>query len=161
MKHYFSVVLVCAFLFAGCSSSKTYSDIINDFRQADGSEYVSIPTALLKAGTAMLPKGDISDLARSINSVRILNLSNCSDRVKKRFIHALSNANDTGYEPFVSTNGKYEQTRVLTRSDDDYVREILIASAEYGSCDIVQVMGKIKMEDVQKVIDANIDKIRR
>lgn len=161
MKHYLSVILVCALVFTGCSTSKTYSDIINDFRQADGSEYVNIPSALLKAGTAMLPKGDISDLARSITSIRILNLSNCSDRVKKRFIKTLSNANDAGYEPFMATNSKYEQTRVLTRSDDDYVREILIASAEYGSCDIVQVMGKIKMEDVQKVIDANIDKIRR
>lgn len=161
MKHYLSVVLVCALVFTGCSTSKTYSDIINDFRQADGSEYVNIPSALLKAGTAMLPKSDIGDLARSITSIRILNLSSCSDRVKKRFIKNLSNANDSGYEPFMATNSKYEQTRVLTRSDDDYVREILIASAEYGSCDIVQVMGKIKMEDVQKVIDANIDKIRR
>ena len=161
MKHYFSVVLVCAVMLVGCSTSKTYSDIINDFRRADGSEYVSVPTALLKAGTAILPKGDISDIARSISSIRILSLSNCSDRVKKRFMRSIEKADDSGYEPFAATNSKHEQMRVLTRSEDDYVREILIASADHGDCDIVQVLGKIKMEDVQKVIDANIDKIRR
>ncbi|MBQ6433458.1 MAG: DUF4252 domain-containing protein [Bacteroidaceae bacterium] len=158
-KNYFLTIAIAAIL-VGCRSSKTYSDIMNEFRSENGAEYFSVPTALLKIGTAAIPKSDGGKLARSISAVRVLDLSDCSQSVRNRFLNRIADANDEGYEPFVQTNEKDEQTRVLMRVDDEYVREILIASADRADCQMVQIKGKIRLEDVQQIVDENIDKIK-
>ena len=76
-KNYFLTIALAAIL-VGCHSSKTYSDIMNEFRSENGAEYFSVPTALLKIGTAAIPKSDGGKLARSISAVRVLDLSDCS-----------------------------------------------------------------------------------
>ena len=161
MKRYSLFLVALATMLASCHTSKTYSDIINEFRNERGAEYVSVPKALLKVGTAMIPKSDAGKIARGINSVRILSLDDCSQSVKNRFLRRIANANDDGYEPFVQTNDRDEQTRVLIRTDEEYVREILIASADRDDCQIVQVTGKVLLEDVQQLVDDNIGKIKK
>jgi len=160
MKKYAFLLIALSAILTSCNTSKTYADIINEFRNERGAEYVSVPKALLKVGTAVLPKGDAGNIARSISSVRMLTLDECSQRVKNRFLRRLENANEDGYEPFVQTNDRYEQTRVLMRMDDNYVREILIASADLNDCQIVQVTGKVRLEDVQEIVDENIGRLK-
>lgn len=161
MKKIILLIIAFAAILSSCRSSKTYSDIMSEFRDERGAEYFSIPKTLLKIGTAAIPKSDGGNLARSISSVRILDLSDCSQSVRNRFLKRIANADNNGYEPFVQTNEKDEQTRVLMRADDDYVREILIASADRDDCQIVQITGKIRLEDVEKVVENNIGRITK
>ena len=60
--------------------------------------------------------------------------------------------NDDKYEVLLKANDKEEKTRILARFQNDAIRELVIVSMG-NEPTLVRIKGKIKPEDVQKLVN--------
>ena len=88
----------------------------------------------------------------SISSVQVLDLDGCAPDVKLRFNSLAEKLNDDKYEVLLKTNEKDEKTRILARIKGDAIRELVFVSMGEDPT-IVRIKGKIKPEDVQKLVN--------
>ena len=65
------------------------------------------------------------------------------------------NLKTNGYEELVRSNEKGGRALILMRQKKNVIRELLILSAGDDDCSMVQFKGKIKPDDVEKLMKDN------
>lgn len=155
MKKY----LVAIALMIACQSTFAQStkDIFEEFGKEWNAESVSISPFLMSIGR-MFMDSDTPDIAKSIRSMKVLDLEDCSDRVKARFNEKVNNLQLEGYETMIQSIENGEKVRILTRIEDNTVRELLIVCTGNDDCALIQLNGKIKQEDIAELVNEETKK---
>lgn len=124
------------------------------FKNIKGVENVFIPR-LVVAGTRLI--GDIDTETRMIlnhiHSIRIMNLEECNDDVRKNFLKKAETLNTTGYHELISARGERERTLVMLKMKDERVKEVVVLDAEPKECSMVIIKCNITPEMVNKLVD--------
>ena len=89
---------------------------------------------------------------RCIKSMRVLNLEECSQKVRQQFTQSAKGLTTKGYEPIVSSNSDGERTLILVRQKKNSIRELLILNTSDEDCTLVQLKGKINPDNVSDII---------
>lgn len=150
-----SLLLIVA---SASAQAQTPGDLFRYFKGAKDAEYVhlgKLAFALMRpfvkgeedAGTRMA--------MRSIRSLKALDLDDCTDEVKHKFAQMAKNLKTSGYEELVRSNEGGERALILMRQKKNVIRELLILSFGDGNCSMVQFKGKIKPDDVEKLMKDN------
>jgi 7-cyano-7-deazaguanine synthase in queuosine biosynthesis len=89
-----------------------------------------------------------------VTGVEVFSFDECDKQVIDELNDAIKNLKDNSYETLVSTTQDGERTKVLVKIKEDFINEIVVIS---GGSDpaLIRITGKIKPEDIQKVIDNN------
>lgn len=154
MKHIIITLLVIASLLAGCGSST--SGIFSEFKNKPNADYVHVPKAMMKLAMTLAGKGGNSrdlDIARHISSVRVLDLSGCDANTRRDFSSAVSRMSLTDYEELVRVKDASDDLKILVKRKGDYIRELLVANSESDDAVLIQVKGRIKPEDIGRIIE--------
>ena len=155
MKKY----LVAIALMIACQTTFAQStkDIFEEFGKEWNAESVSISPFLMTIGRLFMDN-DTPDIAKSIRSMKVLDLEDCSSKVKTRFNEKVNNLQLEGYETMIQTIEDGEKVRILTRMENDAIRELLIVCTGNDDCALIQLNGKIKKEDIAELVNEETKK---
>lgn len=155
MKKYFFIIMLFSvqMLWAGNVNS-----IINEFKDARKAEYVSVPWILMKIGHMFMDKEDKDDIAARVNSVRVLDLEECSARVKARFTKRIASLNGHGYETLVRAKDQDGSVQILVKEKRNIIKELLIVCGGKEDCALIQLKGNIRQEDIDKLVEQETEK---
>ena len=132
--------------------------LYNYFKDEKGVESVSVSPLLMKFARLFMDEEDKNDpLIKGVNSVKVLDLEECSEKVKERFTKEVAKLKLNGYETWLQAKEDGENVKVIAKMKDDIIRELLVMSTGKGDCALVMIKGKIRKDDIQAII--NDDKI--
>lgn len=138
------------------ATAGTPDGLFYKFRYEKNAEYVHIPRLLMSMAKTFYKGGHGDEaterLAKSINSVRILDLDSCSQSVQRRFRKETSRLSTTGYEQLLRTSDGNDNVQLLLKQKDNVIKEIFIIAADGDGCALVQIKGSIQPSDIDCLV---------
>lgn len=152
MKKILICLLVAALSFA-IAPAKTAEDILKEFKQEKDVEFVHMPSLITKL--ALRTGGQkTKKLRRAIDTIDIVNLGNCSGKVKSRFAKEVTKLLDNDeYEEIAIHSAGKEQTHVMFRTEGEDITEIVIAAVEKKDAAFVRITGLITHDDIEQILE--------
>ncbi|MCO6024751.1 DUF4252 domain-containing protein [Prevotella cerevisiae] len=151
MKRIFFILValfVCIYGFA-----QTPNDIFTEFCQAKKASFVNVPGYMIKLT-------HLNTAKYRADSLKVLNLGNCSRRVIKRFSKMTAHLNASGYTPIAAKNDKkYYKSQVWLRQKDGAISSILLLRVGKHIGDLIQIDGNLDPNSVSSVIDEDYDSL--
>lgn len=134
-----------------------------EFKDAENADYVSIPSLLMKMGRMFMDddedKSDAgADLAKKINSMKVLDLEKCSGNVKRRFMKRVNELNTDGYEELMRVNDENEKVKILIREEGTTIKEVLFVCSGPEDCALIQFTGDFKESDIEILVKQETEK---
>ena len=127
-KLIFALFLLCV---AHTSFAQKAHDIFEQFKDKPKVEYVHIPRIMLNMARKFMKNDEDKDAIRiikHIDSIRVLDLEECSADVKTEFYNETKNFSAKGYE----------ERLILETGKDD--------------CELVQIKGKITQAEIEQIV---------
>jgi hypothetical protein len=134
-------------------TAQSVNDVMREFKSAKGATCLNLNKSMIKLmgegkEQLSLPEniklGDLGEVGKDIDSVKILVLEDCNASVKKKFAKKTINWDKYGYEPVVVTNEDGENVQIYAQKDGDYFKEIVIrVSSKDDEGVLLQIFGKI------------------
>ncbi len=87
-----------------------------------------------------------------VKSLEVVTLDECKEGYADDLTNTLDNNEFEDFERFVSVNEEGEDIRILTRLDDEYIREMVIFVLD-SDVVAVRMAGKIDPSEVMKIRD--------
>lgn len=94
----------------------------------------------------------ISDLAKNIESVNVLSMDECSDKMKKDVSERVNNLKGKGYEEMLRAKDNDQNVLILTKMNGEDIKELLLLTVEDNENCLIQIKGNIKKEDIDKIM---------
>lgn len=91
-----------------------------------------------------------------INTVRVADLSGCSEKVLAQFAEDVEKCEQDGYELLTEVHDDGDEARVLVRKDGNIISEMVVISSGYDPA-IIQIEGKITAEEAAKYIASSLE----
>ena len=140
--------LALIFAFQGIFA-QNIDDIFNRYKDKEGAEFVSIPPFLITLGRLFMDKDDKDyRFIRGVNTVKTLDMEDCSSEVKENFLKEANKLNLSGYETLMQTREKGESVKLIAKMDEEAIRELIIMITGNGECGLTLIEGKLKKEDI-------------
>lgn len=153
MGHRIILTMLFAITFAS-AGAQTAKDIINEFKNVKGAEYVHAPRLLLSALKPFVGKSseEAATAMKFIHSVRTLEINDCAERTRRKIQNRVAKLADNGYTEIIRSNEKGAQNIIMTLSKKDVLHELMIFNSDITKCEIVLITGKMTAEQVAKLI---------
>lgn len=153
-KYLIAIILMITYQTTFAQSTK---DIFDEFGKEWNAESVSISPFMMSFGKLFMDN-DTPEITRSVRSMKILDLEDCSDKVKERFNRKVNNLQLEGYETMIQTIDNGEKVRILVRMEKEVIRELLIVCTGSDDCALILLNGKIKKEDINELVNEETKK---
>ena len=148
MKKY---ILALALLFVcHIGFGQDLNSLFDEFKKEPNADCISISPFMMTIGKMFIGNDSDAKLARKFKSMRILEA--CSTSVKERFSKKINAQRIKGYETLVQVNDEGEKVRILAKSKNDVIRELLIVCTGNGDCTLVQLKGKVSKSKIAKLL---------
>jgi len=146
MKKYLLILIV--FVVAGCktSSSQNADDLLTRFSKEKNAEIVTVGNFLSKLAGNYVPN------LKGVESVKVLDLEECSSDVKNRFSKEVGKLKNKGYEMLVKKSDNNEESYVMVKIKDDVIHELLVITTG-NEPSMVKITGKLKQSDITALTD--------
>jgi hypothetical protein len=133
--------------------AQSIDDMFNRYKDKNGTEFVSIPPFLIKLGRLFMDKEDKDyRLIKGVNSVKTLDMEDCSSEVKESFLKDANKLNLSGYETLVQTKEKGETVKLIAKMDEEAIRELIILITGNEECGLTLLEGKLMKEDINMIM---------
>jgi len=152
MKKY--LLLVVMVLTCQIGLAQGASDLYSKYAQAKNAESVNVSSLLIKFAKLFMDDDDAKAL-KGVDSMKILDLDDCSTDVKSQFLADVDKLENEGYEPLMEAKKNEGNTRFLLRRNGDIVREFLIVSRNSGDCALIKIEGKMALQDVVQLAESS------
>jgi len=133
------------------ASAQKVGDLYGKYKGARGVESVSISPFALRLASFFADNDEDKHMLNAINSVKILSLESCSDGVKNSFLSDIESLQISGYEPLVEAQDDQGNMRIMMRMKDNVARELLILCGDPADCALIQIKGRMTMEDIAMI----------
>ena len=142
------LVILCVMVLAcQVGAAQGVSDLFSKYAHVHNAESVNVSSLLIKFAKLFADSEDARVL-KGINSVKILDLDDCSTEVKSQFTADVDRLETNGYEALMEADKNEAKTRFLLKMKDDVVSEFLIVSGGSDDCALVQIKGKMTLQDI-------------
>jgi len=147
-------VIICQCCFSNVNSTKIDEKKIKTVEQLFDNFSNEKNTIHVKVGGFAMSLARIFTDTKGVSGVEVYSFNECAGSVKERFNDAIKNLKDNSYENIVSVNKDSERVKVLVKIKDDFINEIVVLAGGDDPA-LVRIKGKIKLEDVNSVIENN------
>lgn len=152
MKKVLFILLLAMATFA--ANATTPDEIFAMFKNLPKATYTHLPKLLIKTGMALekIDVNEVKDIAKCVSSIKVLNLEDCSKKVKDDFVEATAKLKTDKYETLVKSNDDDEKFEVLLKTSKDVIKELLVVDIDGDEAQLAQIKGKIKRSDIDKLV---------
>lgn len=153
------IVNLLMFSFSCTCFAQDVDELFSEFRHKAKAEYISVSPFLMKFAK-IFASGDADSrrIIRKVKAVKVLDLEDCKADVRNSFAQKADSFIPTGYEELIKVSDDGDKTRILMKTKKEKVRELLVMCWGKDDCTLVQVRGKIKKEDIDKLVNNDIKK---
>ncbi|MBR1882510.1 MAG: DUF4252 domain-containing protein [Muribaculaceae bacterium] len=148
------VIAFVAMMWCGTVSARTVSNLIAEFRGEPQASFIHVPKTMIRAGLSMVPQLPI-DL-KGVSSVEVLNVGDCSKKVKRQFMNRLNETDDlNNYSLLLKNSDGGENTRIYAKEKNGNISEMVVITWDRNDATLVRMKGKISPDSLQPVLSMN------
>ena len=93
-----------------------------------------------------------SRFIKGIKSAQVLDLEECDTATKERFKKQAAELELKEYETLFVAKEDGETVKMLCKSDEKNIRELLVFTLSEEDCGVIRMKGKIKKDDIAVII---------
>ena len=151
------IIVIMALMFGfQMSQAQTVDGIIREFRSEEDAVCVKVPWLPMKL-VGLFADDEAGRVIRHISSIRVLDLSDCSQQVQKRFAAELQKLKMKGYEPLLTVKDEGSHVKMWGKMNDERISELVIGVSGDGDATLCYIKGSLRMDDLDfSMSDKNI-----
>ena len=126
-------------------------ELFDTFKEYDKADDIEINSFMLGLAKMAAPREERAFLNK-IKSMRIIDLTPCSEADRERFVKLISTIELTSFEPAVdecNDENENDRVRIYIKIKGDNVTEMIIASWDEKECQLLQFKGKLSISDIE------------
>ena len=148
------MMAVLAFMTMTVQAQMSVDRLMRKYKHSPKAEYVHVPKMMMSLAKA-IKTGDADDYSKyikHINSIKVLDMEDCSKAVKQRFFKDVARLKKAGYKELMTIKEADEQTVILAKRNKRRIKELVIVDSDDDDAALIQIMGKIKNSEIQKIV---------
>ena len=148
------MMAVLAFMAMSVQAQMSVDGLMKKYKNSPKAEYVHVPKAMITLAKA-IKTGDADDYTKylkHIDSIKVLDMEDCSNAVKQKFFKDVVRLKTVGYEELMTAKEAKEQTVIMVKRSRTGIKELVIVDTGDDNAALIQIMGNIKDSEIQKII---------
>ena len=148
------MMAVLAFMAMSVQAQMSVDGLMKKYKNSPKAEYVHVPKVMITLAKA-IKTGDADDYTKylkNIDSIKVLDMEDCSNAVKQQFFKDVARLKTTGYEELVTAKEADEQTVIMVKRSKTGIKELVIVDSGDDDAALIQILGNIKNSEIQKIV---------
>lgn len=128
--------------------------LMRKYKHSPKAEYVHVPKMMMTLAKA-IKTGDADDYTKylkHIDSIKVLDMEDCSKAVKQQFFKDVARLKTVGYEELMTAKEADEQTVIMVKRSKTKIKELVIVDSGDDNAALIQILGNIKNSEIQKIL---------
>lgn len=148
------MMAVLAFMTMTVQAQMSVDRLMRKYKHSPKAEYVHVPKLMMSLAKTIMTadSDDYTKYIKHINSVKVLDMEDCSNAVKQQFFKDVSRLKTVGYEELMTAKEADEQTVIMVKRSKTRIKELVIVDSGDDDAALIQIMGNIKDSEIQKII---------
>ena len=143
-----------AFMTMTVQAQMSVDRLVRKYKHSPKAEYVHVPKMMMTLAKA-IKTGDADDYSKyikHINSIKVLDMEDCSKAVKQQFFKDVARLKTVGYEELMTAKEADEQTVIMVKRNKTRIKELVIIDSGDDNAALIHILGNIKNSEIQKII---------
>lgn len=148
------MMAVLAFMTMTVQAQMSVDRLMRKYKHSPKAEYVHVPKMMMSLAKA-IKTGDADDYSKyikHINSIKVLDMEDCSKAVKQQFFKDVARLKTAGYEELMVAKEADEQTVIMVKRSKTRIKELVIVDSGDDNAALIQILGNIKNSEIQKIL---------
>lgn len=148
------MMAVLAFMTITVQAQMSVDRLMRKYKHSHKAEYVHVPKMMMTLAKA-IKTGDADDYTKylkHIDSIKVLDMEDCSKAVKQQFFKDVTQLKTAGYEELMTAKEADEQTVIMVKRSKTGIKELVIVDSDDDDAALIQILGNIKNSEIQKII---------
>lgn len=148
------MMAVLAFMAMSVQAQMSVDGLMKKYKNSPKAEYVHVPKVMITLAKA-IKTGDADDYTKylkHIDSIKVLDMEDCSKAVKQQFFKDVARLKTVGYEELMTAKEADEQTVIMVKRSKTRIKELVIVDSGDDDAALIQILGNIKNSEIQKII---------
>ncbi len=148
------MMAVLAFMTMTVQAQMSVDRLMRKYKHSPKAEYVHVPKMMMSLAKA-IKTGDADDYTKylkHIDSIKVLDMEDCSKAVKQQFFKDVARLKTAGYEELMTVKEADEQTVIMVKRSKTGIKELVIIDSDDDDAALIQILGNIKNSEIQKII---------
>ena len=142
------IIVIMALMFGfQMSQAQTVDGIIREFCSEEDAVCVKVPWLPMRL-VGLFADDEAGRVIRHISSIRVLDLSDCSQQVQERFATELQQLKMKGYEPLLTVKDDGSHIKMWGKMNDERISELVIGVSGDGDATLCCIKGNLTMDDL-------------
>ena len=148
------LVAVLAFMTMTVQAQMSVDRLMRKYKHSPKAEYVHVPKLMMSLAKTIMTadSDDYTKYIKHINSIKVLDMEDCSKAVKQQFFKDVTQLKTVGYEELMTAKEADEQTVIMVKRSKTRIKELVIIDSGDDNAALIQIMGNIKDSEIQKII---------
>ncbi|MGF0098600.1 DUF4252 domain-containing protein [Prevotella sp. SGI.027] len=148
------MIAALAFMTMIVQAQMSVDRLMRKYKHSPKAEYVHVPKIMMTLAKA-IKTGDADDYTKylkHIDSIKVLDMEDCSNAVKQQFFKDVTQLKTAGYEELMIAKEADEQTVILAKRNKTGIKELVIVDSDNDDAALIQILGNIKNSEIQKIV---------
>ena len=148
------IIAALAFMTMTVQAQMSVDRLMRKYKHSPKAEYVHVPKMMMTLAKA-IKTGDADDYTKylkHIDSIKVLDMEDCSKAVKQQFFKDVTQLKTAGYEELMTVKEADEQTVILAKRNKTGIKELVIVDSDTDDAALIQILGNIKNSEIQKIV---------
>lgn len=148
------MIAALAFMTMTVQAQISVDRLMRKYKHSPKAEYVHVPKLMMSLAKTIVTadSDDYTKYIKHINSVKVLDMEDCSNAVKQQFFKDVARLKTTGYEELMTAKEADEQTVIMVKRSKTRIKELVIVDSGDDNAALIQIMGNIKDSEIQKIL---------
>lgn len=148
------MIAALAFMTMTVQAQMSVDRLMRKYKHSPKAEYVHVPKMMMSLAKTIMTadSDDYTKYIKHINSIKVLDMEDCSNAVKQQFFKDVARLKTTGYEELMTAKEADEQTVIMVKRSKTRIKELVIVDSGDDNAALIQIMGNIKDSEIQKIL---------
>lgn len=148
------MIAALAFMTMTVQAQMSVDRLMRKYKHSPKAEYVHVPKMMMTLAKAIKTgdAGDYTKYLKHIDSIKVLDMEDCSNAVKQQFFKDVTQLKTAGYEELMIAKEADEQTVILAKRNKTGIKELVIVDSDSDDAALIQILGNIKNSEIEKII---------
>ena len=148
------MIAALAFMTMTVQAQMSVDRLMRKYKHSPKAEYVHVPKLMMSLAKTIktADDDDYTKYIKHINSIKVLDMEDCSNAVKQQFFKDVARLKTTGYEELMTAKEADEQTVIMVKRSKTRIKELVIVDSGDDNAALIQIMGNIKDSEIQKIL---------